>query len=342
LIAVSISDGHCQNSNQLTGQKPNVIFIAIDDLNDWINPLEYGGLPGLKTPNFDRLRKLSMSFTNANVASPACAPSRVSLMTGVSPAISGVTGWKHANWHEVPALKNVTTIEQFFKGNGYKTLAGGKIYHSLAPPRATVNQSEAKGWDYYYPSFRIPIPFQVRAPEAIISPDNFKGIQPDYFTWGPIDLEDDYMADFQIVEWANHELSRSHEKPLFLAVGLTKPHDPWEVPQKYFDLYPLDEVPDLAIKEDDLEDAFIHVRRPLHRFITDNDQVKKVIQAYMATVTFTDAMLGRLLDGLEQTGALDNAIIVLWSDHGMHMGEKENWEKFTLWERSTRAPFFIA
>lgn len=342
LIGVSIPHGLGQSSTQPAGQKPNVIFIAIDDLNDWINPLEYGGLHGLKTPHFDRLRKMSMSFTNAHVASPACAPSRVAVMTGVSPAVSGVTGWKHANWREVPALKNVTTIEQFFKDKGYKTLAGGKIYHSLAPPRSTVNQSEASGWDYYYPSFRIPIPFQVRAPEAIISPKNFKGTQPDYFTWGPIDLDDDYMADFQIVEWANHELSRTHEEPLFMAVGLTKPHDPWEVPQKYFDMYPLDSVPDLNIQKDDLKDAFIHVRRPLHRFIADNDQIKKVIQAYMATISFTDAMLGKLLDQLETSAIGKDAIIVLWSDHGMHMGEKENWEKFTLWERSTRAPLFIA
>ncbi len=322
-------------------EKPNVIFVSIDDLNDWINPVGLGGLKGLKTPNFDRLRKMSMSFTNAHVASPACAPSRVALMTGVSPARSGVTGWGNANWRLVPALKDLQTIEQFFKDKGYETLAGGKIYHTLAPPRAIVNQSEAKGWDYYYPSLKIPIPFQVRAPESVISPKLFTGTQPDYFTWGPIALGDEYMADYQIAEWANYELSRKHEKPLFLAVGLTKPHDPWEVPQKYFDLYPLESVPDLEIKEDDLEDAFVHGRRPLHKFITDNNQVKKVVQAYMATISFTDAMLGKFLDELEKSAFAKNSVMVFWSDHGMHMGEKENWEKFTLWERSTRAPLFV-
>lgn len=323
------------------GSKPNIIFLAIDDLNDWINPPGLGGLPGLKTPNFDRLRKMSMSFTNAHIPSPACAPSRVSIMTGVSPARSGVTGWKHPDWRKVPALSSLLTMEQFFKEKGYKTLAGGKIYHTLSPPRATLNQSEAKGWDFYYPSLKIPVPFQVRAPEEIISPKNFKGVQPDYFTWGPIALGDDYMADFQIAEWANYELSQKHDKPLFLAVGLTKPHDPWEVPQKYFDMYPLASVPDLPMKEDDLEDAFVHGRRSLHRFITDNNQLKKVLQAYMATISFTDAMLGKFLEGIEKSGYLENSIIVVWSDHGMHMGEKENWEKFTLWERSTRAPLFI-
>ena len=321
--------------------KPNIIFLAIDDLNDWINPLELGGLPGLKTPNFDRLRKMSMSFTNAHIPSPACAPSRVAIMTGVSPAKSGVTGWKNPKWREVSALKDVVTLEQFFKGKGYETLAGGKIYHTLSPPRAMLNESEARGWDYYYPSLKIPIPFQVRAPDSLISPKNFKGVQPEYFTWGPINQGDDFMADYHLVEWANYELNRKHEKPLFLALGLTKPHDPWEVPRKYFDMYPLDKVPDLEIKKDDLEDAFVHGRRVLHRFITDNNQLKKVIQSYMATISFTDAMLGKFLDNFEKSAYAKNTILVVWSDHGMHMGEKENWEKFTLWERSTKAPMFI-
>jgi arylsulfatase A-like enzyme len=195
-----------QAQPQVKGTKPNIIFLAIDDLNDWINPAGLGGVPGLKTPNFDRLRKMSMSFTNAHIPSPACAPSRVSIMTGVSPARSGVTGWKHPEWRKVPALSTLLTMEQFFKEKGYKTLAGGKIYHTLSPPRSTINQSEAKGWDFYYPGLRIPVPFQVRAPEEIISPKNFKGIQPEYFTWGPMKFDDDYMADFQITEWANHEL----------------------------------------------------------------------------------------------------------------------------------------
>ena len=342
VLILSINNGFAWNNpGKLKAKKPNIIFIAIDDLNDWINPIELGGMPGLKTPNFDRLRKMSMSFTNAHIPSPACAPSRVAIMTGVSPGRSGITGWKNPDWRAVPALSSLLTMEQFFKDKGYQTLAGGKIYHTLAPPRAVVNQSEAKGWDYYYPSLTVPIPFQVRAPESIISPKNFKGVQPEYFTWGPINLGDEYMADYHIAEWAKHELSQKRDKPLFLAVGLTKPHDPWEVPQKYFDMYPLQSVPDLEIKEDDLEDAFIHGRRPLHRFITDNNQVKKVVQAYMATISFTDAMLGKLLDDLEATGYLNNSILMVWSDHGMHMGEKENWEKFTLWERSTRAPMFI-
>lgn len=336
------SSSSSQNVSKVNSKKPNVLFISVDDLNDWINTNSWTGRPGIKTPNFARLAKMSMSFMNCEVASPACAPSRVAIMTGVHPVKSGITGWRHPDWRKVPALQKVETIEQFFKARGYKTLGGGKIYHTQAPPREISHQSEARGWDFYFPSVQIPIPYQVRAPKENITIENITEIpQPDYFSWGPIPLDDKFMADYQIVDWANYELSQPHDKPLFLAVGLTKPHDPWEVPQKYFDLYPLDSIRDVEIRKNDLADAWIHGRRPLDKFIAGNKQTKKVIQAYMANISFADAMLGRLLDGFEKSRYKNNTIIVLWSDHGMHMGEKENWEKFTLWERSLRAPLFF-
>lgn len=337
-----VSSSSAQVVTHVTNKKPNVLFISIDDLNDWIHTDSWAGRAGIKTPNFNRLAKMSMSFTHCQVPSPACAPSRAAIMTGVHPVVSGITGWRHPEWRKVPALQKVETIEQFFKAKGYTTLGAGKIYHTQAPPRHVGNQSEAHGWDYYYPSLQIPVPFQVRAPQESIDVHNITEIpQPDYFSWGAIPMTDEYMADYQIVEWANHELSRSHDKPFFMAVGLTKPHDPWEVPQKYFDLYPLDSIRDIEIKKDDLKDTWIHGRRSLEKFISGNNQTKKVIQSYMANISFADAMLGRLLDAFEKSRYKNNTIIVVWSDHGMHMGEKENWEKFTLWERSLRAPLFI-
>lgn len=322
--------------------KPNILFISIDDLNDWINIGKWSGRKGMKTPNFERLAKMSMTFTHCGVAAPACAPSRVAIMTGVHPVRSGITGWKHPEWRKVPALQKVETIEQFFKARGYTTLGGGKIYHTQAPPRTLSNQSEEAGWDFYFPSIHVPVPFQIRAPSEVINIPNKTDVpQPDYFSWGPIPIEDKMMADYQTVDWANYVLSQKHDKPLFLAVGITKPHDPWEVPQKYFDMYPLDSVQDVDVKKDDLRDSWVHGRRLLDKFIAGNDQTKKVVQSYMATISFADAMLGRLLDGLEQSRYKDNTIIIMWSDHGMHMGEKENWEKFTLWERSLKTPLMI-
>ncbi|MCB1120660.1 MAG: sulfatase [Verrucomicrobiae bacterium] len=325
-------------------EKPNVLFIAVDDLNDWIEPL--GGFSAAVTPNFNRLAAMSTTFTSAHCSAPACSPSRIAVMTGVHPAKSGILKNFPGDgpvWRKVPILKNVDTLEQFFQRHGYRTLAGGKIYHTLAPPRTIINQADPDGWDFWFPSVHIPVPFQVRAPEEIIYPEGIIGERPSpNFTWGPLPVGDEKMADYQIVDWAVHELSREQDRPLFLAVGLTKPHDPWEVPQKYFDQFPIESIPEVSKLENDLEDAHDHGRRMIHKFILQNGEEKRVLQSYLATMAFTDAMLGRLLDGLEGSRYRDNTIVVLWSDHGMHMGEKENWEKFTLWERSTHVPFFIA
>lgn len=327
-----------------SGTKPHILFIAIDDLNDWIEPLE--GFPAAVTPNFNRLAARSMTFTSAHCASPACSPSRIAVMTGVHPARSGILKNIPGDgpvWRKIPVLKDVETLEQFFQRQGYRTLAGGKIYHTLAPPRTLINQADPDGWDFWFPSVHVPAPFQVRAPEKIIYPAGTIGERPSpNFTWGPLPVGDEKMADYHIVDWAVHELSREQDRPLFLAVGLTKPHDPWEVPQKYFDRFPLNGIPEVNKLENDLEDAHDHGRRMIHKFIQQNGEEKRVLQSYLATVAFTDAMLGRLLDGLERSPHRDNTILVLWSDHGMHLGEKENWEKFTLWERSTRVPLFIA
>lgn len=126
-----------------------------------------------------------------------------------------------------------------------------------------------------------------------------------------------------------------------MAAGFVKPHIPWEVPRKYYDMYPLESIPELDVTADDLVDAFDHGRRSWHQFVMQNKSWKEVIQAYMASITFADAQIGRLLDVIEESPYKDNTVIVLWSDHGMHIGEKENWEKFTLWEESTRVPLMF-
>jgi arylsulfatase A-like enzyme len=334
--------------SQAEGDKPNILFIAIDDLNDWVGFL--GGHPGMKihTPNLDRLAAKSMIFTNAHTPAPACAPTRAAILTGVHHTRSGAEHvyWGDGpKWREFDALKNVETLEQFFKNRGYKTLGGGKIYHSQAPPWAPTSQVEPANWDFYYPSAYISHPFQIRAPDEVIFPpeDNQKN-RPGggWWTWGPIPIPDQKMADFHVVDWARYELKQKHDKPFFLAAGVWKPHDPWEVPQKYFDLYPLEEVVLPECKEDDLEDAFDHGRRWIHKWVIDNDEWKKVVQSYAAAITFADAMLGRLIETFENSDYANNTILMLWSDHGMHMGEKENIEKFTLWERSTRVPLIIS
>lgn len=336
-----------QEDNQSV--QPNILFISVDDMNNWVGFLGEHPEMNVQTPNIDRLADSAIAFTNAHTPAPACAPARASIMTGVHHGRTGAENvyWGDGpRWREIEGLENVETLEQFFKNRGYTTLGGGKIYHSQAPPWTPTSQVEPENWDFYYPSPYISHPYQIRPPDDVIYPEGVDnesrpGGMPGYWTWGPLDVEDTKMADYHVVDWAINELNREHEKPFFLAAGTWKPHDPWEIPQKYFDMYPLDEVVLPEYKEDDLMDTFDHGRRNIHKWVLENDQWKKIIQSYAAAITFSDAMVGRLLDALAQSEYADNTIIVLWSDHGMHMGEKENFEKFTLWESSTHVPFII-
>jgi arylsulfatase A-like enzyme len=154
------------------------------------------------------------------------------------------------------------------------------------------------------------------------------------------------MADYKVVDWAISELNKKHDKPFFQAVGIFRPHIPWFVPQKYFDLYPLDKLKLPEILEGDLDDCSEigqkFCRRKWQTWLVKHDKWKEAVQGYLASISFADAQLGRLLDAFEASDYADNTVIVLWSDHGMHIGEKEHWEKFTLWEESTRVPLMIA
>ena len=348
LLCLSICS-QCDRQKKNAEEKQNILFIAVDDLNDWAGYLS--GHSGMKihTPNIDRLAASSMIFTNAHTPVPACAPARLAILTGIHHARSGVENvyWGDGpKWREFEALNDVVTLEQFFKNNGYKTLGAGKIYHCQAPPWSPTSQVEPASWDFYYPSAYISLPYQIRAPDDVIYPEDVDNeSRPGangWWTWGPIPVQDEKMADYHVVDWASYQLRLKHEKPFFLAVGLWKPHDPWEVPQKYFDRYPLENISLPDCLENDLDDAFDHGRCWIHKWVIDNNQWEKVIQSYAASITFSDSMVGRLLDALEKSEYANNTIVALWSDHGMHMGEKENIEKFTLWERSIRVPLIIS
>lgn len=332
-------------------EKPNILFISIDDLNDWGSVLDGHARMDIKTPNLDRLAATSLVFTNAHTTSPACSPSRTALMTGVHPARSGIMSngdgpaeYKGGpGWRKMEALRDVETLEQFFKNRGYKPLGAGKIYHTLEPQRTPRSQVEPENWDFYYPSPHINLPYQIRAP---ITSDNDVFLdwpegKAEFHIVGPIPIEDEKMSDYQIVDWASYQLGQRHDQPFFLATGIFRPHSPWEVPQKYFDMYPLDEIELPEHQKDDLKDALIHERRYAHKWVLENGQWDDIVQAYAASVSFADAMIGKLLTALENSPHAENTIVVLWSDHGMHLGEKANYEKFTLWESATRVPFIL-
>lgn len=312
----------------LAADHPPVLFIAVDDLNDWVGVL--GGHAQTSTPNLDRLAARGMLFRAAHCAAPLCNPSRTALLTGVRPHESGV----YSNWQPWrPALPDAVTLPQYFAQHGYHVAGGGKIFHDSFNERASFSEY------FVAPGNARPLA------DKIQSPINRKGKQN--LSWGPVEGNDDVMSDAHLVDWAIERLGEPREKPLFLAVGFRKPHLSWFVPKKYFDLHPLDQVTLPVLKENDLSDvpakgiAIAHSNDD-HESILKSGLYKNAVQAYLAAISFHDAQLGRLLDALDAHPRGKDTIIVYWSDHGWHLGEKEHWRKFTLWERATRVPLIIS
>jgi arylsulfatase A-like enzyme len=309
-------------------KKPNVLFIAIDDMNDWIGCL--GGNPDAKTPNLDHLAARGVNFTNAYCAAPACNPSRAALLTGILPSTSGVyinpQPWR-------PAMPDAITIPQHFIAHGYKSIGRGKIYHGSYPDK------NPGAWTEYIPKGNDPKP--------ITRPDD-KQMKKGGGTMfsAPIDGKEEEMDDYKVASWTIKQLNRKHNKPFFLACGFYKPHMPWHAPKKYFDMYPPETLTLPNVKEDDLDDVppiGKQMAKPDgdHKRITEAGYWRKALQGYLACISFTDTMVGRVIDALDNSPNKDNTIIVLWSDHGWHLGEKLHWRKFALWEEATHNLLFI-
>jgi arylsulfatase A-like enzyme len=338
--------------------RPNVLFIAVDDLNDWINCL--GGRRGVHTPNLDQLAKRGVLFTNAHCAAPSCNPSRVAMMTGVAPSSSGIYH-NGQEWRRSPRLADAVTLPEHFRAGGYQAYGGGKIFHALSwiTDSYGKQQNEAKLWDHYWPSATDPMP-EPQWPKAaqakraangylyskpIAVGKDLKGRPPHFFDWAPDDQPESGTADYKVVDWASKELAKKRDKPFFHAVGIFRPHIPWYAPRKYFNLYPAKDIFLPKIKEGDLSDVpppgHRSIRKSWHRWIVANDEWRGAIRGYLASISFADAQVGRLIDSLEKSPHAKNTIIVLWSDHGMHLGEKQQWEKFTLFEEATRVPLIV-
>jgi len=308
-------------------KKPyNVLFIAVDDLNDWVGA--YGKHAGVRTPNIDRLAKQGMLFTRAYCSAPSCNPSRASMLTGVRPSTSGVY-FNNQPWR--PAMPNAVTLPQYFTQNGYNVLGTGKIFHEVYNDKAS--------WPEYYP-----VPPSLKPSNATNKP---KGVAGTPLEWGPLNVSDSLMADFKIAERGIDYLKQDHNKPFFLAVGIIKPHLSWYVPQKYFDMYPLADVKRPMVIPNDLSDVpaagvVMAKREGDHRYIIKNNLWEKAVQAYIASISFADAQIGRLLNALDNSKYKENTIVVLFGDHGWNLGEKEHWRKFALWEETTHVPFIIS
>ncbi|MBM79330.1 MAG: iduronate-2-sulfatase [Planctomycetaceae bacterium] len=314
---------------------PNVLFISVDDLNDWIGCL--GGHPQAKTPNIDRLAASGVLFTNAHCAAPSCNPSRTAIMTGLAPNNSGLYS-NRQKMREI--LPDAELMPKYFSRHGYWSAGSGKILHYFI---------DAQSWDEYFPPKETEDPFP-RTLYPKKRPVNLPIGGPWQYRetdWAPLDATDDeFGGDWLVSEWIGEQLSKKHDKPFFLACGIYRPHEPWFVPKKYFEPFPLEDIQlPPGYKEDDLDDLPpAGKRRGSNRYfphILKNGQWKQGIQGYLASIYFADAMVGRVIKALEEGPNRHNTIVVLWSDHGWHLGEKQHWQKYTAWRACTRVPMIV-
>jgi arylsulfatase A-like enzyme len=324
-------------------ERPNVLFLSVDDMNDWVGCL--GTRPDVRTPNIDALARRGVLFTNAHCAAPLCNPSRTALLTGLRPSTTGVYN-NEQYWR--PALPNVVSLPGYFKRNGYHAAGVGKIFHHVAgfnDPREW-DEFELQQFDdpWYRRAEWYPWVKKIPAPPGhpFNGLNNFQG----EFDWGVLPNKEEEYGDMNTVRWAGQFLGRKHTKPFFLAVGLWHPHIPMFAPQKYFDLYPDPKLPE--IRDSDLSDVppegqrLAAFRRSEHERIVKEGKWKEAVRAYLASITFADAMVGQVLQSLERSPHAKNTIVVFWSDNGWHLGEKQHWHKSTLWERSTHIPLIVA
>ncbi len=311
--------------------KPNVLFIAIDDLNDWTGFL--GGHPEARTPHMDALAERGCNFTNAHCPVPVCSASRVSVMSGLAATTHG-SYELGPRYEELPALSDVPTVQQYFKDHGYTTIVGGKVLHHGFGGRLADGIDRALG--------RAKSP---RPKKPMNRPADWSGA----WDWGAFPESDAEMEDYQLALSAADVLLEKHEKPFFLSVGFFRPHVPLFVPPKWFDLYDAETITLPGDPEPDLEDLpgnFLDINEyavaPKHADVVAAGKQRSLTEAYLASVSFVDHCVGVVLDALESSPFSDDTVIVLWSDHGFHLGEKRHWAKRTLWEESTRVPLLFA
>ena len=381
MIALSAAEG-------IAAERPNVIFIICDDLNDYVEG--FGGHPGARTPNMARLARSGVRFTQAHCNIPICGPSRASLFTGIYPHNSGCYGFER--WDKYPVLQNSRTIQDHFRANGYTTLGTGKLMHHMVRAEWKQYGNPADYGPFIFDGSDklahpdVPSPYRdIGAVDGSFGPFvNLMGrATPDGRSlqwisggWGKnarllrVDAQDDRddTPDERNGNWAVENLHRlaaqRDGEPFFMGVGFIRPHTPLIVPQRFFDMYPLEGIELPVIRPGDVEDTFAGSVRGLpggaepdaprtedmgsrlfHNLVASYpsqvEALQHFIQAYLASVASVDEQLGRILDVVDHSPLKSNTIIVLTSDHGWGMGEKDYLYKNSLWQESTRVPLIV-
>ncbi len=311
--------------------RPNVLFISFDDLNHYVGFLDRA--PNAITPHFNRLAERCTVFERAYCQAPICNPSRASLMSGLRPSTTGVYNNRQPLRFSETG-KNCVTLPQYFRQNGYLTTGSGKVYHGKFP--------DPMSWDSYVPS---------------LFNQSHSGAGPDHhpvngmvgmgnLDWGPMDVADEDMQDYKAVSYCVEQLGTRHDKPFFLTCGFKLPHLMWHAPRKYIEAYELNDLHLPETLANDLDDvpeiAQRWANQKPHARIVEAGQWKEAIRCYLACISFVDTQIGRLIDALDASAYAEDTAIVLWADHGWHLGEKSHWKKSTLWEEATRVPLLIS
>jgi len=339
-------------------ERLNVLFIAVDDLRPQLNCYGY---PKMITPNLDRLADRGMVFKHAYCQAAVCRASRASLLLGLRPDSTEVWSNRSRHKHFRDHLPDIVTLPQQFKNHGYESRALGKIYHGAFVVRSEWNDPASwstRAWwpgpRYYYTEEGVKVARQVFAKSA-----KKKGLAPEdwvnHFVLGlsyeaPA-VADTVLYDGQVAERGIETLHEIHDKPFFLALGFIRPHLPFVAPKKYWDMYPAEKV---AVADNqqpprDVPPMALHNWGHLRSYADipregelTADQVLQLTRGYAACVTYVDAQIGRLLDALDRLGLRERTIVVVWGDHGFHLGENHTWGKATNFELSTRAPLIVS
>lgn len=313
--------------------KPNILFISFDDLNDWALAPD----SPLALPHLEGLARQGAFFERAYAASPACNPSRAALLIGKRPTTTGVYG-NSSDWKA--ALPDAVTLPRAFLEAGYRVEGAGKVFHHHSNSAYHDDRAFHRFWKMQLD----PIP--ARKLNGIYD------IRSENFDWGPWPLDVSETPDARSAEFGVEFLQRRHDRPFFLAIGLFRPHMPFHAPPSSFAQYPEKDVVLPLRPPNDLDDipsggkALLEQTRRfwdavLHGEADRPGTWRDSVRAYQASASFADQQLGRVLTALAASPYAKSTIVVVWSDHGYHLGEKEHWEKFALWEKTTRVPLVI-
>jgi len=324
-LLAACSGGTNKDANDGSNEPPNVLFIVVDDLNTTLGCYDH---PVVKTPHVDQLADEGILFEHAYSNYAVCNPSRSSFLTGLYPETTTIID----NRKPLQSiLGDRVTLPYFFKQHGYYTMSLGKVFH-----RFEEDHNDYKAWDeiYVYETTETGKQGEGR---------NMTGGELKWCRWLAADGDDEDQQDGQVAAKAVEFIKSDHEKPFFLAVGLHKPHDPFNAPKKYFDMYPL-EACDPPPLPPDWEPPYPYTlpnqTRIFNQF-TEQDK-REFLRSYYACTSFMDAQVGKIMEALEASGQLENTIIIFFGDHGYHLGEHNWWNKVTIYEMGTRAPFIIA